>query len=113
MKSEFIALELEGQEAKWLRNLLTDVPLWGRQMSPVSLHCDSQTVIGIAKNSVYNGKKRHIRIRHDAVKQLLSYGVIYLEYVRSKRNLADPTTKGLTRKMVLESSKGIGIKPMD
>lgn len=68
MESEFIALELAGQEAEWLRNLLADVPLWGRQASPVSLHCDSQTKIEIAKNSVYNGKKRHICIRHSAVK---------------------------------------------
>jgi len=26
MKSEFIALELVGQEAEWLRNLLTNMP---------------------------------------------------------------------------------------
>jgi len=70
-------------------------------MSPVSLHCDSQAAIGIAKNSVYNGKKRHIRIRHGAVKQLLKHGVIFLEYVRSKRNLTDPITKGLGRKWSL------------
>lgn len=29
MESEFIALELVGHEAEWLRNLLSDVPLWG------------------------------------------------------------------------------------
>ena len=60
MKSEFIALELAGQEAEWLRNLLADVPLWGRQASPVSLHCDSHEAIGIAQNSVYNRKKKDI-----------------------------------------------------
>jgi len=113
MESEFIALELAGQEAEWLRNLLADVPLWGRQASPVSLHCDSQAAIGIAKNSVYNGKKRHIRIRHGAVKQLSKLGVISLKYVRSERNLADPMTKGLTRKIILETSRGMGLKPID
>ncbi|XP_070050486.1 secreted RxLR effector protein 161-like [Nicotiana tomentosiformis] len=30
METEFIALELVGQEAEWLRNLLVDVSLWGR-----------------------------------------------------------------------------------
>ena len=67
-ESKFITLELAGQEAEWLRNLLADMPLWGRQASQVSLHCDSQAAIGIAKNSVYNGKRRHICIRHSAVK---------------------------------------------
>ena len=113
MESEFIALELAGQEAEWLRNLLADIPLWRKQLVSVSLHCDSQAAIGIAKNSVYNGKKRHIRIRHAIVKQLLKNGVISLDYVKSEKNLADPFTKGLARKVVLESSRGIGLKPID
>ncbi|KAA0063949.1 ty1-copia retrotransposon protein [Cucumis melo var. makuwa] len=109
MESEFIALELEGQEAEWIKNLLGDVPLWGTSV-PVSIQCDSQAAICTAKNSVYNGKSRHIRLRHAVVKQLLKEGTISLEFVRSK-NLADPLTKGLTRKMVLDSSVNMGLKP--
>ena len=90
MESEFIALELAGQEAESLRNLLAYVPLWGRSNVPVSLHCDSQAAIGIAKNNVYNGKTRRIRIRHSVGKQMLMYGVISPDYVKSERNLADP-----------------------
>nr|GEZ58479.1 ATP phosphoribosyltransferase 1, chloroplastic [Tanacetum cinerariifolium] len=60
-----------GQEAEWLRNLLADIPLWKKQSVPVFIHCDSQAAIGIAKYMVYNGKKRHIRIRHGIVKELL------------------------------------------
>ena len=37
IESEFIALELAGQEVEWMRNLLADMPLWGRQTSIVSL----------------------------------------------------------------------------
>jgi hypothetical protein len=112
MESEFIALELAGQEAEWLKCLLADVPLWGKQATPISLHCDSQAAIGVAHNSVYNGKRRHIRIRHSAVKQLLKHGVISPQYVRSEKNLADPLTKGLTRRLVLETSRGMGLKPV-
>lgn len=62
-------------------------------------------------NNVYNGKRRHIRIRHDSVRELLKNGVISLEFVRSERNLTDPLNKGLTRKLVLESSREMGLKP--
>ncbi|KAL0349108.1 UNVERIFIED_CONTAM: Retrovirus-related Pol polyprotein from transposon TNT 1-94 [Sesamum angustifolium] len=82
MESEFIALELAGQEAEWLRNLIGDIPLWG-STAPVSLHCDSQAAIGIAKNYAYNGKRRHIRLRHSAVKELLKNGIISLDYIHS------------------------------
>jgi len=64
-------------------------------------------------NSVYNGKKRHIHIRHGAVQRLLMHGAISLEYVRSERNLADPLTKGLPGRVVLESSRGMGLKPLE
>ncbi|KAL4037745.1 hypothetical protein IC575_001345 [Cucumis melo] len=110
MESEFIALELAGQKAEWIKNLLGDVPLW-RTSVPVSIQCDSQAAICTAKNSVYNGKSRHIRLRHAVVKQLLKEGTISLEFVRSEKNLVDPLTKGLTRKMVLDSSVNMGLKP--
>ncbi|KAK4381706.1 Retrovirus-related Pol polyprotein from transposon TNT 1-94 [Sesamum angolense] len=112
MESEFIALELAGQEAEWLRNLIGDIPLWG-STAPVSLHCDSQAAIGIAKNYAYNGKRRHIRLRHSAVKELLKNGIISLDYVRSERNLADPLTKGLTRRVIQETSRAMGLKPLE
>ena len=75
IESEFIALELVGQEGEWLRSLLGDVPLW-RTLVSISLHCDSQATIGIAKNSVFNRKRRHICFRHRSMKQLLKGGII-------------------------------------
>ncbi|KAK4390528.1 hypothetical protein Sango_2116100 [Sesamum angolense] len=103
---------LRGQEAEWLRNLVGDIPLWGSSV-PVSLHCDSQAAIGIANNYAYNGKRRHIRLRHSAVKELLKNKIISLDYVRSERNLADPLTKGLTRRIILKTSRAMGLKPLE
>lgn len=58
MELEFIALELAGHQAEWLKSLLRDVPLCGAFV-PLFLYCDSQDVVGITKKSVYNGKRRH------------------------------------------------------
>jgi len=79
----------------------------------VSLHCDLQTTIGVSNNNVYNKKKRHTRIRHSVVKQMLKHDVIALEYMKSERNLADPLAEGLTKQIVLEMSRGMELKPMD
>ena len=81
MESELIALDLAGQEAEWIRSLMTDIPLWGRPSPPVLIHCDSQAAIGVAKSSVYNGKKRHIRIRYESVRHLILNGVLTLEFI--------------------------------
>ncbi|KAL0396411.1 UNVERIFIED_CONTAM: hypothetical protein Scaly_0089500 [Sesamum calycinum] len=106
MEFEFIPLELAGQEAEWLRNLVGNIPLWGSSV-PISLHCDSLAAIEIAKNYAYNGKRRHIHIRHGAVEELLKNRIISLDYVRSEKNLVDPLTKGLTRRIILETSRAI------
>ena len=63
-------------------------------MPPIYIHCDSQSVIGRAQNSMYNDKSRHIHRRHDIIKQLLLIGVISLDYVKSKDNMANPLTEG-------------------
>lgn len=112
MEAEFIALDLASLEADWLRSLLADIPLWRKPTPSISMHCDSQSAIRVAKNSVYNGKKRHIRVRHVSVRQFIVNGVISLEYVRTEKNLADPFTKGLSRRQVEDSSSGMGLKPM-
>ena len=38
------------------------------------------------------------------MKQLLKERTVFLEFVQSEKNLANPLTKGLTRKVVLDSS---------
>ncbi|KAK4390255.1 hypothetical protein Sango_2088800 [Sesamum angolense] len=86
------------------------MPMWGSSVS-VSLHCDSQAAIRIAKNYAYNGKRRYIRIRHGTVKDLLKNGIIFVEYVRFERNLTDPLTKRLSRRVILKTSRAMGLNP--
>ena len=61
---------------------------------------------------MYNGKSRQLCQRHNTVRQLISIGVIYVDYVKSKDNIADPLTKGLNRELVEKSSRGMGLRPI-
>ena len=81
-------------------------------MPAIYIHCDSQSAIGRAQSHLYNGKSRHIRRRHNTVRKILSNGIMTIEYIRSKENIADLLTKGLTREQVSKSSRGMGLKPM-
>ena len=112
MESEFIALELAGNEAEWLRHFLANIPLGIKPTPSVSMHCDCQVAIAIAKNKTFNGKNRHIQLRHNVVKQLLKDGTISIDYVKSEVNLADPLTKPLGRKLIYETSREMGLKPI-
>ena len=113
MESEFIALDKAAEEADWLRGFLEDIPNWEKPVPPICIHCDSQSAIGRANSTLYNGKSRHIRRRHKTIRQLVSNGVITIDYVRSKDNIADPLTKGLPREKVQTLSMGMGLRPMN
>ena len=72
MESEFIALDKAGKEAEWLWNFVEDIPLSPKPVRPICIHCDSQEAIGREGRVMDNGKSRHIRWRHNTVRQLLS-----------------------------------------
>lgn len=111
IESEFIALAAACKEAEWLRNLLLDIELWPQPMPAISVHCDSQATMSRVLSKVYNGKSRHISLRHDYIRQLISDGIITIVYVRSCNNLADPFTKELPRDLIRSTSVGMGLRP--
>ena len=81
-------------------------------MPLICIYFDSQFAIGRAQNNMYNGKSRHICLKHYTIRHLLSTGVISLDDVKSKENIADLLTKGLNRELVEKSSRGMRLKPI-
>ncbi|KAF3681871.1 putative phosphoserine aminotransferase, chloroplastic-like [Capsicum annuum] len=81
------------------------------KVAPICIHYDSQTAIGRAGSMMYNGKSHHIRRRHNTIKELLSSGIVIVDYVNSKDNISDPFTKGLSREGVERTSRGMGLRP--
>ncbi|GJX21974.1 hypothetical protein Tco_0226419, partial [Tanacetum coccineum] len=84
--SEFVALAAAGKEAECVATLAK------------------------AYSQMYNGKSRHLCVRHNMIRELIMNGVIYIEFVRSQQNLADDLIKGLARDLVIKSAKKMGLK---
>lgn len=110
MESEFVALSAAGKEAEWLRNLLYEIPLWPKPISHISIRCDSEAALANAYRQVYKGKSRHLGVRHSMIRELITHGVISVEFIRTQHNLADHLTKGLRRDLVYKSAMGVGLK---
>ena len=77
----------------------------------ISMYCDSEASLGRAYYKIYNGKSRHIGLKHDYIKQLIESGTISIVYVKSNNNLANPFTRAVSRDMVKITSIGMGLKP--
>ncbi|GJW31062.1 zinc finger, CCHC-type containing protein [Tanacetum coccineum] len=83
MESEFMALAAAGKEAKWLRNMILEIPLWSKPIAPISIRCDSLATLVKAYSQMYNGKSRHLGVRHSMIRELIINGVVSIEFVRS------------------------------
>lgn len=74
--------------------------------------CNSQATLAKAYNEVYNGKSRHMSLRHDYIRKLIKSGIISLNYVKSIENLADHLTKPLNRDLVNSTTSRDGVETL-
>ncbi|GJV70010.1 zinc finger, CCHC-type containing protein [Tanacetum coccineum] len=107
---EFVALAAAGKEAKWLKNLLLEIPLLVKPLAHISIHYDSAATLAKSYSQMYNRKSRHLCVRHSMIRKLITNGVVSIDFVRSQQNLANHLTKGLARDLVIKSAEGMGLK---
>ena len=89
-----------------------DLPVVEKPVLSILMNCDNQTVIVKVKSSKDNMKSnKHIRMRLKAIRKLRNSGVIALDYIQTAKNLADPFTKGLSRVMIHNASREMGMRP--
>ncbi|GJV96680.1 hypothetical protein Tco_1548257 [Tanacetum coccineum] len=87
-------LLLLAKKAEWLRNLIHEIPIWPKPIAPISIRCDSAPTMAKAYSQIYNGKSRHLGVRHSMIRELIMNGVISMSFVRSQKNLADRIDEG-------------------
>ena len=79
-------------------------------MLAISLYYDNEATISRSLNKIYNGKSRHIALRHEFTRELIPNGIIIVFCIKSKDNIVDPLTKGLSRDMIKGTSHVIGLR---
>ncbi|GJW23718.1 zinc finger, CCHC-type containing protein [Tanacetum coccineum] len=108
--SGWVFLLAVGKEAEWLKNLLLKIPQWVKPIVLIPIRCDSAATLAKAYSQMYNGKSRHLDIRHSMIRELITNGVLSIEFVRSQQNLANHLTNGVVRDLVIKSAEGMGLK---
>lgn len=78
----------------WLARLLGKFGL--TTVCPISVFCDSQAALHIAKNLAFHERTKHIKVDCHFVREQLTMGLISLYYIPSALQLADVLTKSLT-----------------
>ena len=93
-EAEYRSLRKVVGELVWLSRLLIelDVPY----LKPISIFCDSQYALHIAKNPVFHKRTKHIEVDCHFVRHVLQQGLISLYHISTQDQLADILTKALT-----------------
>jgi len=65
--------------------------------TPIPIHCDNNSAIGVSKNSVFHSKTKHIPIKYHFLREQVTKTIISLHYIPSKDQIADIFTKLLAK----------------
>ena len=110
-ESEYKSLSDRVKEGVWLSRLLhelrvlssTNIPVTQtnseihKNLLPIEISCDSQSVVKLARNPVFHARSKHIKIHHHYVRERLLEGEISLKYINTSQQPADLLTKSLGR----------------
>jgi hypothetical protein len=113
MEAKLTALDIASTEAKWLHELLLDLPVVEKPIPAILMNYDNQTMVpkvNIAKD--YAKSIGHIKTRLKSIKKLRNSRVIAVAYVQTDKNLVDPFTKGLSLNVIEIASRQMGMRPM-
>ncbi|XP_024036951.1 probable LRR receptor-like serine/threonine-protein kinase At4g36180 [Citrus clementina] len=93
------------KEAIWLKGLLGDL---GVIQENITVFCNNQSVIFLAKNQTYHARTKHIDVKYHYVREIIESGVVLLRKIDTKDNPSDMLIKGvkcnLTTQRVMQLS---------
>lgn len=107
-EAEYMGITDAVKEAVYLRRFLKELGF--DSLTNVTILCDNIGAQKLASNPVFHSRTKHIDIRHHYVREVLSAGLVNLEYTPTEDMAADVLTKGLPRVKHLRCSQTLGIK---
>ncbi|XP_071699281.1 uncharacterized protein [Rutidosis leptorrhynchoides] len=90
-EAEYRAMANAASELTWLIRLFEELGI--TDLKPVTLHCDNQSALHIAKNPVFHERTKHIELDCHFTREKVMEGLIELSYLTTQNQLADVLTK--------------------
>jgi hypothetical protein len=107
-EAEYVSVALATSQAIWLGRILEDIG--EKQEEAVHLHCESKSVISMAKNPVYHSRTRHIAIKHHFIREAIEEGEVELKFCKSEEQVADIFIKALPKEKFRQFREALGVQ---
>ena len=92
-ESEYLSLAEGIKAGLYIRNLLSEIV---EIETPIQLYVDNQAAKAFAESDGCNNRTKHVDIRLHFVRDYISKGQFFINYVKSADNVADLLTKVLS-----------------
>ncbi|KAH9670648.1 hypothetical protein KPL70_017055 [Citrus sinensis] len=89
-EAEYMAATQACKEAIWIQRLLEE---HGHKQEKISMFCDSQSVLPIARNLAFYSRTKHIGVQYHFVREVVEDENMDLQKIHTKENLANVLTK--------------------
>ena len=76
----------------------------------ISLYCDNNSAIALAKEPRSHQKSKHIEQRYHLIRDYLEKGYVEVKRVNSTDNVADPLTKLLSQQKIEAHLEKMGLR---
>ena len=107
-EAEYISATAAGQEILWLRNLFKEL---GFEVKGASiLHLDNQSALAVTRNPEHHGRMKHLDLRYYWLRDAVKADLIDVHYISTKDMPADIMTKALSRAVVEEMRRMLGVR---
>lgn len=110
-EAEYRAMSQAASEVTWVVRLLEELGV--NNLQPVTLNCDNQSAIYIAKNPVYHERTKHIEVDCHFTREKVMEGLLQLSYLPTRHPLADILTKILPSRQFKDLLSKLGVAKRD
>lgn len=91
-EAEYVAAAQASKEAVWLKMLLEEL---GHAQEKITLFCDNQSALHLARNPAFHSKTKHIRVQYHFVREKVEEGTVDMPKIHTDDNVADYMTKAI------------------
>ncbi|KAH9687766.1 hypothetical protein KPL70_014887 [Citrus sinensis] len=103
---EYMAATQACKEVIWIQRLLEEL---GHKQEKISVFCDSQSALHIARNPAFHSRTKHIGVQYHFVREVVEDGNVDLQNIHTKENLTDVLTKSINTDKFVWSRSSCGL----
>jgi len=105
-EAEYMAATQACKEAIWMQRLLEELR---HKQRVISLYCDSQSALHIARNPAFHSRTKHIDVQYHFVREVVESGQVDMQKIHTENNLAEVLTKPVATDKFLWCRSSFGL----